>query len=108
MIQMIIVDGNALKTSPIPLLNRFQQQIEVDQYVDFKKLIQYDNKKGFYCPIKNGKSQCLGISKGRKYPNMEEVSRKFLDEYFADSNKALVDLLRKYSKSIPTWAEKAV
>lgn len=61
--QMIIVDGNALKTEPIPLLNRFQKQIDVEQFIDYKKLIEFDNKKGFYCPIKNGKSQCLGISK---------------------------------------------
>ena len=60
---MIFVDGNALKTDPIPLLNRFQKQIDLEDFVDFKKLIQFDNKKGFYCPIQNGKSQCLGISK---------------------------------------------
>ena len=62
---MIFVDGNALKTDPIPLLNRFQKQINLEDFVDFKKLIQFDNKKGFYCPIQNGKSQCLGISKVR-------------------------------------------
>ena len=61
--QIVIVDGNALKSNPIPLLNRFQKQVGVQNFIDFKKLIQFDNKKGYYCPIVNGKSQCLGISK---------------------------------------------
>lgn len=101
--QMIFVDGNALKTDPIPLLNRFQKQIDLEDFVDFKKLIQFDNKKGFYCPIQNGKSQCLGISKGRKYPEMEAKSREFLNEFFAESNLALKVLLEKHSKAVPSW-----
>ena len=61
---MIILDGNNLKTSPISLLNRLQKQLKVKKYFDFKKIIKFDEKKGFFCPIgENGKAKCLGKSK---------------------------------------------
>ena len=63
--QMIILDGNKLKSDPIPLLNRLQKQLKVETPIDFKKIIKYDEKKGFFCPLENGKTKCLGKSKVR-------------------------------------------
>ena len=62
---MIILDGNALKTAPIRLLNRLQKQLKVNKFFDFKRFIRFDDKKGFFCPIENGKPKCLGKSKVR-------------------------------------------
>ena len=40
---------------------------------------RFNGKKGFYCKIKeNGGTSCLGGSKGRKYPPIDERSYKLL------------------------------
>ncbi|KAF7264491.1 hypothetical protein GWI33_023144, partial [Rhynchophorus ferrugineus] len=43
----------------------------------------FDKKKGFYCQVVKGDStKCLGRSKGRQYPPMEEKSLKYLQRLF--------------------------
>ena len=42
---------------------RSKKQLKIAKYYDYKKLIRFDEKKGFYCPLENGKTHCLGKSK---------------------------------------------
>jgi len=73
--QMIILDGNKLKSDPIPLLNRLQKQLKVETPIDFKKIIKYDEKKGFFCPLENGKTKCLGKSKVRVELSTKKIKK---------------------------------
>ena len=120
--QLIVLDGNKLKTDPIPLMNRLQKQLHVEKYYDYRKLIKFDEKKGFFCPLQNGKTHCLGKSKvkitnsfdlilasrlmffqGRRYEEMDTKSRSYLDDIFAAENSRLKELLEKHSKVLPEW-----
>lgn len=69
------------------------------------KNFRYDPKKGFFCQLVNGDhTKCLGKSKGRSYPPMEEKSSKFLQRYYMSHNTALVKLLKKFgNRTIPHW-----
>lgn len=40
-----------------------QKQLYVAKYYDYRKLIKFDEKKGFFCPLVKGKTHCLGKSK---------------------------------------------
>ena len=64
---VVIVDGDKLKTDPIVAMNDFQHDIVAHSFVDYSKLISFDEQKGFYCPLEKGKTHCLGISKVRLY-----------------------------------------
>lgn len=100
---VVIVDGDKLKADPIAAMNDFQHDIIAPSFVDYSKLISFDEQKGFFCPLENGKTRCLGISKGRKYPDMPEECRKTIDEFYAPLNENLKDLLLKNELSFPTW-----
>lgn len=66
---------------------------------------RFDPKKGFYCQITTGDhTKCLGRSKGRHYPPMEERSIKFLQRYYLSHNTALVKLLKRIGmRTVPQW-----
>lgn len=66
---------------------------------------RFDKKKGFFCQVVNGDStKCLGRSKGRQYPPMEEKSLKYLQRYYLSHNTALVKLFKKIGiRIIPKW-----
>ena len=72
--QLIVLDGNKLKTDPIPLMNRLQKQLHVEKYYDYRKLIKFDEKKGFFCPLQNGKTHCLGKSKVKITDSFDLIS----------------------------------
>lgn len=67
---------------------------------------RFDPKKGFYCQtMSNNKSKCLGRSKGRKYPPMDQKSMAVLQQFYSKHNVALSHLLEKYKYRIPNWLE---
>lgn len=71
----------------------------------FSSFFRYDSKKGFYCQVIHGDhTKCLGRSKGRHYPQMEERSLKFLQRYYLSHNTALIKLLKRIGmRTIPKW-----
>ncbi|VDM40201.1 unnamed protein product [Toxocara canis] len=50
-----------------------------------------------------GGNKCLGASKGRKYPPMDEKLRARLNAIFREDNIALHKLLVRYDLPIPEW-----
>ena len=101
--QFYIVDGEELKDDPISVMNRLQHFLHVQPFIDYSTMLKYEKNKGFYCPLVNGKTKCLGKGKGRDYPPMEPKSRKFLQNYYRLYNEHLLKLLKRLGYSIPNW-----
>ncbi|KAK3090891.1 hypothetical protein FSP39_015504 [Pinctada imbricata] len=105
--QLFIVDGERLKSNPSSVMHNIQRFLHIEPYVDYQKLLRYDPKKGFYCQVlSNDRNKCLGRSKGRKYPAMEQKSQDFLKQYYHKNNIALSKLLERYKYRIPDWLQK--
>lgn len=125
--QLYIIDGEQLKTNPVTVMNDLQRFLKLPPF-DYSRHLRFDNKKGFYCQVvSDNRNKCLGKSKGRQYPPMDDRSAKMLQKYvlklyshsrallmlFAFSrpsryyrihNQALVKLLKKLgSRPIPQW-----
>lgn len=100
---VIIVDGDWLKSDPVDAMNDFQHQIGTPAFVDYKNIISFDEQKGFYCPVSHGKTHCLGISKGRRYPEIEPEARQLVDKYYSELNENLKVLLQKNEFPFPRW-----
>lgn len=98
--QIIQVDGELLRRQPYKCLNDLQKKLGLETEIDFKKMLKYNKKKGFYCV--NG-TKCLGQSKGRQYPALDLKSKTYLVNFYRDSNRKLLNLFKKYAYSVPTW-----
>ncbi|CAG9800644.1 unnamed protein product [Chironomus riparius] len=103
--QLHIIDGEQLRLNPIDVMNDLQRFLKIAPLMDYSNHLRYDPKKGFYCQVLNeSRNKCLGKSKGRIYPEMDEKSTKILQRYYLSHNTALVKLLKKLgSRPIPTW-----
>lgn len=105
--QMIFVDSDELKMKPPTVLNSLSKWLDLPEF-PFETYIRYSPSKGFHCRLLDGKTKCLGESKGRKYPEMPENLRRKLDKIFSLDNSALYKFLRKNRLKIPTWLEESV
>jgi heparan sulfate N-deacetylase/N-sulfotransferase NDST2 len=77
--QLHIIDGEQLKSNPIDVMNDLQRFLKITPIMDYSNHLRYDPKKGFYCQVVNdNRNKCLGKSKGRTYPPMDEKSMKIL------------------------------
>ena len=105
--QIMIIDGEELKSDPVSVMTRIQMFLKVDPMIDYSKQIRFNTKKGFFCPVSlpSNSTKCLGKGKGRKYPDMMEETEKFLREYYMPGNVALSKLLTKLRQPIPIWLE---
>ena len=103
--QLLIIDGEKLKSDPIYVMNKLQHFLNVQPIVNYEKLLKFNPKKGFWCAKKsfNGSAKCLGKGKGRKYVDMGEESRNFLENYYKSDNKHLLKLLKRLKSNIPDW-----
>uniref|UniRef100_A0A8B9SI31 [heparan sulfate]-glucosamine N-sulfotransferase n=1 Tax=Anas platyrhynchos TaxID=8839 RepID=A0A8B9SI31_ANAPL len=80
--------------------------LEVTGYFPLELLAirKFDPQKGFWCQLlEGGKTKCLGKSKGRKYPPMDQESRAFLSSYYRDHNVELSKLLHRLGQPLPSW-----
>ena len=59
----------------------------------------------FYLLSANGNVKCLGKGKGRQYPPMEKISRKFLNSHYRLYNEHLLKLLKRLGYTVPNWLE---
>merc|ERR1712136_428704 len=92
---LMIIDGEELKSEPFVVLNQLQDFLDV-QKIDYTKLIKFDKRKGFFCQIKDeSRTLCLGKGKGRRYPPMDLLTENYLQKWFAKYNASLVKLLRR-------------
>lgn len=78
--QIHIIDGETLRTDPVDVMTDIQRFLKVSPVIDYSNQLRYDIKKGFFCQIvDNGNhTKCLGKSKGKQYPPMEDRSFKLL------------------------------
>jgi heparan sulfate N-deacetylase/N-sulfotransferase NDST2 len=73
------VDGEALKANPVVVMNALQKELNITPFFDYANHLTFDEKKGFFCQSTGGgKTKCLGKSKGRKYPPMDDKSAAFV------------------------------
>lgn len=100
-----IIDGELLRSNPIEVMHDLQRFLKITPMYDYSAHLKYDNKKGFFCPLTQGNhTKCLGRSKGRQYPPMDDKTMRLLQRYYQTHNTALVKLLKKLgSRPIPQW-----
>ncbi|PIO32029.1 hypothetical protein AB205_0043520, partial [Aquarana catesbeiana] len=57
-------------------MDEVQKFLGVSPHYNYSEALTFDSHKGFWCQLlEEGKTKCLGKSKGRKYPPMDaEVS----------------------------------
>ncbi|RZC33289.1 bifunctional heparan sulfate N-deacetylase/N-sulfotransferase [Asbolus verrucosus] len=100
-----IIDGEELKSNPVEVMNEMQKFLKITPFFNYTDHLRFDPKKGFYCQVISGDhTKCLGRSKGRQYPPMEEKSLKLLQRYYLSHNTALVKLMKRIGiRNIPNW-----
>ncbi|XP_016417035.1 bifunctional heparan sulfate N-deacetylase/N-sulfotransferase 1-like [Sinocyclocheilus rhinocerous] len=100
--QILVVDGQTLKTDPASVMEKIQTFLGLENQVDYHKTLAFDPKKGFWCQLLDGgKTKCLGKSKGQRYPDKQ--SQVFLRNYYRDGNIQLSKLLYKMGQVLPGW-----
>uniref|UniRef100_A0A672SH91 Bifunctional heparan sulfate N-deacetylase/N-sulfotransferase 1 n=1 Tax=Sinocyclocheilus grahami TaxID=75366 RepID=A0A672SH91_SINGR len=100
--QILVVDGQTLKTDPASVMEKIQTFLGLENQVDYHKTLAFDPKKGFWCQLLDGgKTKCLGKSKGPRYPDKQ--SQVFLRKYYRDGNIQLSKLLYKMGQVLPGW-----
>ncbi|KAL4698354.1 hypothetical protein H8959_011011 [Pygathrix nigripes] len=75
--QLLIVDGQELRTNPAASMESIQKFLGITPFLNYTRTLRFDDDKGFWCQgLEGGKTRCLGRSKGRRYPDMDtEVSK---------------------------------
>lgn len=105
--QLMIIDGELLKTDPVTVMNKLQRFLKIRPFFDYADHLRFDTKKGFFCQVLNGdRTKCLGKSKGRQYPAMDSASEKYLQAFYLSHNVALSKLLGRLGQTIPDWLQK--
>ena len=49
--QLIIIDGDKLKSNPINIMSQLQIKLNLEPKLDYSQHLRFVPKKGFYCPI---------------------------------------------------------
>ncbi|KAI4572609.1 hypothetical protein MJG53_006110 [Ovis ammon polii x Ovis aries] len=102
--QLLIIDGQQLRTDPATVMDEVQKFLGVSPHYNYSEALTFDSHKGFWCQLlEEGKTKCLGKSKGRKYPPMDPDSRAFLSSYYRDHNVELSKLLHRLGQPLPSW-----
>ncbi|KAL4631345.1 bifunctional heparan sulfate N-deacetylase/N-sulfotransferase 1 [Arapaima gigas] len=102
--QVLVLDGQMLRTEPASVMDKIQKFLSLANTVNYHKILAFDPKKGFWCQLlEGGKTKCLGKSKGRRYPEMDMDSRAFLREYYREHNIELSKLLYRIGQPLPSW-----
>ncbi|KAJ7327022.1 hypothetical protein JRQ81_016781 [Phrynocephalus forsythii] len=102
--QLLIIDGQQLRNDPAIVMDEVQKFLGVTPHYNYSEALTFDSHKGFWCQLlEEGKTKCLGKSKGRKYPPMDPECRIFLSSYYRDHNVELSKLLHKLGQPLPSW-----
>ncbi|XP_017897740.1 bifunctional heparan sulfate N-deacetylase/N-sulfotransferase 2 isoform X4 [Ovis aries] len=102
--QLLIVDGQELRTNPAASMESIQKFLGITPFLNYTRTLRFDEDKGFWCQgLEGGKTRCLGKSKGRKYPDMDAESRLFLMDFFRNHNLELSKLLSRLGQPVPSW-----
>lgn len=77
--QLHIIDGELLRQQPATVMTDVQRFLKLLPTYDYAQHLRYDAKKGFFCQtVDQTRNKCLGKSKGKLYPPMDERSAKLL------------------------------
>ncbi|XP_072138966.1 bifunctional heparan sulfate N-deacetylase/N-sulfotransferase 2-like [Mobula birostris] len=102
--QLLIVNGLELRNNPVAVMESVQKFLGVTPHLNYTQALMYDDNKNFWCQVaEGGKSKCLGKSKGRKYPEMDSLSRTFLMNYYKEHNIELSKQLNRLGQALPSW-----
>ncbi|XP_037660207.1 bifunctional heparan sulfate N-deacetylase/N-sulfotransferase 2 isoform X2 [Choloepus didactylus] len=102
--QLLILDGQELRTNPAASMESIQKFLGITPFLNYTRTLRFDEDKGFWCQgLEGGKTRCLGKSKGRRYPDMDSESRLFLTEFFRNHNLELSKLLSRLGQPVPSW-----
>ncbi|XP_037256457.1 bifunctional heparan sulfate N-deacetylase/N-sulfotransferase 2 [Falco biarmicus] len=102
--QLLIVDGQELRHNPASVMDSIQKFLGVTPLFNYTQALRFDEAKGFWCQLLDGgKTKCLGKSKGRKYPDMDSLSRLFLRDFYREHNIELSKLMNRLGQPLPTW-----
>ncbi|KHN88969.1 Bifunctional heparan sulfate N-deacetylase/N-sulfotransferase 1 [Toxocara canis] len=97
--QIHVIDGDTLRYNPVAVLKSLTTSLHLPAFA-YEEMLKFDERKRFFCVRGN---KCLGASKGRKYPPMDEKLRARLNAIFREDNIALHKLLVRYDLPIPEW-----
>ncbi|XP_074088960.1 bifunctional heparan sulfate N-deacetylase/N-sulfotransferase 2 [Macrotis lagotis] len=104
--QVLIVDGQELRTNPAASMDSIQKFLGVTPVLNYTRTLRFDEGKGFWCQgLEGGKTRCLGKSKGRRYPDMAPEARLLLVDFFRDHNLELSKLLSRLGQPVPSWLQ---
>lgn len=105
--QLHIIDGESLKSNPVEVMDEVQKFLKIVPQLNYTDLIRYEEKKGYFCQVVKGdRTKCLGKSKGRNYPPMEDKSLKLLQRHYLSHNTALLKLLKRIGMhNVPQWLQ---
>ena len=92
--QILVLDGDLLISDPIQEIKRTEAFLGLRHYLN-DSWFEFVKEKNFYC-IKDGihgTPRCLGESKGRKHPEIDEHTRQRLEQYYKPYNEKLFKLI---------------
>ena len=104
--KVMIIDGDELKSDPATVMSRLQIFLKIEPYIEYKELLRFDAKKGFFCQVTStNTTKCLGRGKGRIYLPIEPRAEKFMHAFYMSHNVALTKLLTKLHQPTPPWLQ---
>ncbi|RUS88767.1 hypothetical protein EGW08_003484 [Elysia chlorotica] len=94
--QIHFVDGDRLITNPLGELRDLEKFLNLPRFFS-EETVYFNATRGFYCrrvPV-NGtlKDSCLGNTKGRKHPPVEQWVKTKLGQYFQEHNEKLFKMI---------------
>nr|KAG5702053.1 hypothetical protein BaRGS_032302 [Batillaria attramentaria] len=93
--QIHVVDGDRLITDPVSEIEQIEDFLGISHRVTYN-ILYYNSTRGFYCmKVNSTYERCLGASKGRKHPDIEDSVIRKLNRFFTPHNKQLFDLLHR-------------
>lgn len=103
--QLMIIDGEELKSDPVSVMNKLQTFLGITPFFDYTASLRFDPHKGFFCKVvsQSNRTKCLGQGKGRLYSPMDVRAEKFLKAYYLSHNVALSKLLNNLRHPQPHW-----
>ena len=94
--QIHILDGGALKRQPVAQIQM------VERFLDLPPLLgphnfYYNATKGFYClvPFSATSPSCLGKTKGRKHPQLNDTVKTLLYDFYRPYNEEFFKVIGK-------------
>jgi hypothetical protein len=95
--QFLIVNGENFIKNPYEEVKKAEKFLNLKPYIQKDHFI-YDKNKGFFCMNKKqekNKTECMGLDKGRKHPNISVSVLRKLNEFYKPYSKELFELIKR-------------